>query len=260
MERAMWAGVTGMRAQQLSLDTIANNLANINTAGFKASQVRFQDMLYSVLKSPGAASGETEVPGGIQIGYGTRVAEIAKSFQQGSLKETGRDLDLAIEGDGFFEITMPDGTSAYTRDASFHVTAAGEVVTVDGYPVVGFDNIDEGTTEITISGDGSFTTVVNGVDTPKTQITLVLFMNPEGLRSIGRNLYLSTDASGEAQAGNNPGENGAGFLAQRYLEHSNVNAAEEMVNMIVTQRAYEANSKAIKAADEMMNVANQLRR
>ncbi|MFH0879480.1 MAG: flagellar hook-basal body complex protein, partial [Lentisphaerota bacterium] len=222
MERAVWTSVTGMRAQQLSLDTIANNLANVNTAGFKGSQVRFQDMLYTVLKSPGATSGEAEVPAGIQIGYGTRVSEIAKTFKQGPLKETGRDLDIAVEGDGFFEVNLPDGSSAYTRDASFHVTAAGEVVTVDGLKVVGFDTIDQGTTEITISGDGSFTTVVNGAQVPKTKLTLTMFLNPEGLRSMGQNLFQVTEASGAAQSGINPGENGAGFLQQRYLEHSNV--------------------------------------
>ena len=260
MERALWSAVTGMRAQQLSLDTISNNLANVNTAGFKGSQVRFQDMLYTVLKSPGATSGESEVPAGIQIGYGTRVVEVAKTFRQGPLKETGRDLDIAIEGDGFFEVTLPDGTSAYTRDASFHATASGEVVTSDGLKVVGVDTIDEGTTEITISADGSFSTIVNGVQIPKTQLTLTMFLNPEGLRSIGHNLFQPTEASGAAQSGINPGENGAGFLQQRYLEHSNVNPAEEMVNMIVTQRAYEANSKAIRASDEMFEVANNLRR
>ncbi len=260
MERALWSSVSGMSAQQMALDMIANNLANVNTAGFKASQVRFQDMLYSVLTTPGATSGDAEVPAGVQIGYGTRVVEVAKIFRQGPLKETGRDLDLGIEGDGFFEVILPDGTSAYTRDGSFRTTSAGEVVTVDGYKVAGFDAIDQGTTEVTIAGDGSFSTVVNGAQVPKTRLTLTLFTNPEGLRAIGRNLFQPTESSGPAQSGNNPGENGAGFLAQRYLEHSNVNPAEEMVNMIVTQRAYEANSKAIRASDEMLDVANNLKR
>jgi len=249
-----------MRAQELSLDTIAHNLANVNTNAFKAGRINFQDMLYSVMTSPGAESGETQMPTGIQIGHGTRVSEISKDFRQGALKETGRDLDMAIEGDGFFEVTLPDGTAAYTRDASFHVTADGEVVTVDGYQVEGFAAVDEGTTEITISADGSFSTVVNGQETTKTPITLTLFLNPEGLRAIGRNLYQETLASGAPQSGVTPGENGAGHIAQRYLESSNVNAAEEMVNMIVGQRAYEAVSKAIRASDEMMEVANSLRR
>ncbi|NCC49902.1 MAG: flagellar basal-body rod protein FlgG [Spartobacteria bacterium] len=261
MDRALWAAVTGMNAQELSMDTIANNLANMNTTAFKASQINFQDMLYSVLTSPGAESGDdSEIPTGIQIGNGTRVAEITKEFSQGILKETGRDLDIALEGDGFFEILLPDGTSAYTRDASFHSTSVGEVVTADGYKVQGFDAIDEGTTEITITRDGSMTCIVDGEAIPKADLTLVMFLNPEGLRSIGHNLYLESDSSGAAQKGIAPGENGSGFLAQRYLEGSNVNAAQEMVNMIVTQRAYEATSKAIKACDDMMNTANSLRR
>ena len=260
MERALWSAVSGMRAQELSLDTIANNLANINTTGFKASQINFQDMLYSALATPGATSGETVLPNGIQIGHGTKVSEISRNFKQGALKETGRELDLAIEGEGFFEIVLPDGSSAYTRDGSFRQTAGGEVVTVDGYKVANFDAIDDGTTDITIAPDGSFSSVVNGVQTAKTGITLVRFPNPEGLRSLGRNLFKSSEASGDAQAGLTPGENGAGTLAHRYVEQSGVNAAEELVNMILSQRAYEANSKAIKASDEMLEVANSLRR
>ena len=260
MERALWSSVTGMRAQELSLDTIANNLANVNTGGFKASRINFQDMLYSVLTSPGAETSESQVPSGIQVGHGTRVAEISKDFRQGALKGTGRDLDLAVEGAGFFEVILPDGTSAYTRDASFHVTATGEVVTVDGYKVAGFDAMDAGTTEITIAPDGTTTAVVNGQSTTKARTTLTLFLNPEGLRSIGRNLYKETPASGQPQSGVTPGENGSGMLAQRYLESSNVNAAEELVNMIVAQRAYEASSKAIRASDDMMEIANTLKR
>ena len=242
------------------MDTISNNLANVNTNGHKASRINFQDMLYSVLRTPGATSGDTQIPNGIQIGHGTRVSEISKVFEQGAMKETGRDLDLAIEGDGFFEVTLPDGTLAYTRDGSFRRTAAGQVVTSDGYSVSGIDTIDDGTTDITISGDGSFTTVVNGVSVQKGRLTLTRFSNPEGLRSIGRNLFTPTDASGSAQSGLNPGESGMGTLAQRYSEASSVSVAEELVSMIRAQRAYEANSKAIKASDEMMGEANTLRR
>lgn len=260
MERALWSAASGMRAQELFIDTIANNLANVNTNGYKTSRVNFQDMLYSALTSPGAVSGETQIPAGIQIGLGTRVASISKLFAQGSLHSTGADLDLAIEGDGFFEIILPDGTSAYTRDGAFKLNSAGEVVTSDGYKVNGFDTIDENTTEITIAPDGSFTTVVDGTPVQKARITLVRFLNPEGLRCIGRNLYTATDASGDAQTGVNPGENGAGTIAQRYLEMSNVRVADELVNMITAQRAYEASSKAIKASDEMMGEANTLRR
>jgi len=260
MERALWSAVSGMKAQELSLDTISNNLANINTTAFKSSRINFQDMLYSAMATPGARSGEAEMPVGIQVGHGTRVSGIAKQFLQGSLIQTGADLDIAIEGEGMFEVTMPDGTRAYTRDGSFKVNSTGQVVTSDGYKVVGFDAIDEGTTEITIAPDGSLSTVVNGTPTQKSKISLVRFINPQGLRSIGRNLYQSTLSSGDAQTGLNPGENGVGTLAQRNLEASNVSAAEELVNMITTQRAYEATSKAIKATDEMMGMANALNR
>jgi flagellar basal-body rod protein FlgG len=260
MERALWSAVTGMRAQALSMDTIAHNLANVNTSGFKAGRINFQDMLYSVLATPGAESGNARLPTGIQIGHGTRVSEISKDFRQGPLKDTGRDLDIAIEGEGFFTVIMPDGESAYTRDGSFHVTADGDVVTVDGYKVEGFDKIDSGTTELTIAADGAFTAVVSGQERTKAPVTLTLFINPDGLRAMGRNLFQETTASGSPQAGIKPGENGAGSLAQHYLEGSNVNAAEEMVNMIVSQRAYEAVSKAIRASDDMMEVANGLRR
>lgn len=260
MERALWSGVTGMKAQELAMDTIANNLANVGTDAFKASRINFQDMLYTVLRIPGAVSGDGQVPEGVQIGHGTRVSEISKSFSQGSLKETGRKLDLAIEGDGFFEITLPDGTLAYTRDGSFRQTSAGVVVTTDGYRVNGFDSLTDGTTEITIGGDGSFTAIVNGVSTTKTSISLTRFQNPEGLRSIGRNLYVPTDASGSAQTGIIPGQNGTGTLAHRFVEASNVSVAEELVNMIRAQRAFDANSKAIKASDDMMAEANNLRR
>lgn len=260
MERALWSAVTGMQAQELSLDTIANNLANINTTSFKSSRINFQDMLYSALSSPGAASGQSELPTGIQIGHGTKVAAVAKEFRQGSLVETGGNLDMAIEGDGFFEVDMPDGTKAYTRDGSFKVNSSGEVVTSDGYSVSGIDTIDDGTTEITIAGDGSFTVVANGTASEKSRITLARFVNPQGLRAIGRNLYVETDASGTPQSGLNPGENGVGAIAHRHLETSNVNAAEELVNLITTQRAYEATSKAIKATDDMMGIANNINR
>jgi len=259
MERALWSAVTGMKAQEMSLDTISNNLANINTTSFKGSRVSFQDMLYSALATPGSQNSNSEIPVGIQIGHGVRVSGISKSFNQGSMIETGNSLDFAIEGDGFFEITMPDGTLAYTRDGSFKINNAGQVVTSDGYTVAGIDSIDQGTTEITVAPDGSFSAVVNGSPVTKTRITLVRFINPEGLRSVGKNLYKETESSGTAQTGQNPGENGVGSISQRYLEASNVNAAGELVNMISTQRAYEATSKAIKACDEMMQQANNLK-
>ncbi len=257
MQRALWSAVTGMRAQELSLDVISNNLANVNTTGFKNSRVRFQDMLYASLVIPGSISADGEV-GGIQVGHGTRVAGAARQFTQGAMMETGNALDFAIEGDGFFEIILPDGGSAFSRDGAFIMNGAGEVVTSDGYRVAGFDVIDPGTTEITIARDGSFTAIVNNAQVQKGRITLARVLNPEGLRSIGRNLYQETEASGAPETGLLPGENGVGGLAQRYLERSNVNTATELVNMITTQRAYEATSKAIRASDEMLSVANQL--
>lgn len=259
MERALWSAVTGMRAQEMSLDVISNNLANVNTTAFKNSRVRFQDMLYESLVIPGAAGADGEVVG-VQVGHGTRVAGVTRGFQQGALVETGKALDFAVEGQGFFEILLPDGQSAFTRDGNFAVNAAGEIVTSDGYRVVGIDSIDTGTTEITISRDGSFTAIVNGTSVEKGRVTISRFLNPEGLRSLGQNLYQETESSGAAQTGLVPGENGVGGLAQRYLERSNVNTATELVNMITTQRAYEATSKAIRASDEMMTVANQLSR
>ena len=259
MQRALWSAVTGMRAQEMSLDVVANNLANVNTTGFKNSRIRFQDMLYATMVTPGAAGADGEVSG-IQVGHGTRVSGASRSFTQGSLIETGNPLDLAIEGDGFFEVVLPDGRSAYSRDGGFSVNGAGEVITTDGYRVAGFDAIDRGTTDITITNDGSFTAIVEGEQVVKGQITLARFLNPEGLHSMGRNLYLETESSGAAERGLIPGQNGLGGLAQRYLERSNVNTATELVNMITTQRAYEATSKAIRASDEMLSTANQVAR
>ena len=259
MERALWSAVTGMKAQELALDTIANNMANVSTSGFKKSQISFQDMLYSTLSSPGSQNSEGTLPGGIQIGHGTRLGGITKQFSQGSLVQTNQPLNVAIEGDGFFEVTLPDGTAAYTRDGTFRQNATGEIVTTNGYKVPAFSALDTGTTEINIASDGTFTTVVNGALTTKSPITLVRFPNPSGLRSIGHNLYQATESSGTAVSGQVPGNNGMGSLAQNNVEASNVNAAEELVNMITVQRAYEATSKAIKASDQMLGIANSLR-
>ncbi|MBI3987065.1 MAG: flagellar basal-body rod protein FlgG [Lentisphaerae bacterium] len=260
MERALWTAASAMRAQELYIDTIANNLANVNTTAFKNSRTNFQDMLYTALTTAGAPTADSQIPVGIQVGHGTRVVSVSKLFDQGAIKETGAPLDFAIEGDGFFQVALPDGTNAYTRDGTFKITGAGQVVTSDGYLVNGFDTIDPDTTEITVAPDGTFSTIVNGAQVQKTRVTLVRFMNPEGLRSIGRNLYTETDSSGAPQTGSNPGENGTGTLAQKFLENSNVKVAEELVSMITAQRAYEASSKAIKASDEMMTEANGLRR
>jgi len=260
MIRAMWSAASGMEAQQLRIDTVANNLANVNTTGFKRSLVNFQDLLYESLRAPGAdGSAAEQIPAGIQIGHGTRPISIAKVFTQGDFASTGRQLDVAIEGQGFFEVTLPDGTEAYTRDGSLNVTSDGKIVTNDGYEVAGWDNLDEGWTEVIIGSDGAFTVLVNGKAQTKTPITLKRFINPSGLKSIGRNLYVETEASGTPEEGT-PGENGFGTIAQKMLEMSNVQIVEEMVNMIMAQRAYEINSKAIQTGDEMLQMANNMRR
>ena len=232
MERAMWSAVTGMRASEMSLDNIANNLSNINTTAYKPGRIAFQDLLYTTIVTPGATNGNGEIPAGIQLGHGTKVAEISKEFSQGAMRETGRDLDLAIEGDGFFEVLLPDGTSAFTRDGSFRATSTGDIVTVEGYRLANAPTIATGTTDVTIAPDGSFTAVVNGTTVQGQTLSLARFTNPEGLQSIGHNLYKPTEASGAAQTGLAPGENGMGMLMQRHLETSSVNAAEELVNMI----------------------------
>jgi flagellar basal-body rod protein FlgG len=250
-----------MHAQQMNIDNIANNLANVNTTAFKKSNIEFQDLMYQTERAAGAATASGgQIPTGIQVGHGSRPVATAKLFSQGSLQQTGVPLDLAIEGEGFFEVLQADGTSAYTRDGSLKLNSSGKIVTADGLEVKGLDAIPSGTTSITIGSDGSVSLTVNGVLTKKTPITLTRFPNSTGLKSIGRNLYIESDSSGKAETGGSPGQNGYGTIAQGFLEMSNVETVQEMVNMIVAQRAYEINSKAIQAADEMMSQANNLRR
>jgi flagellar basal-body rod protein FlgG len=246
-----------MEAQQLNLNTIANNLANVNTPGFKRSKIEFQDLLYQKPRAAGADSGGGNiVPTGIEIGNGARVAATSKVFTQGQLTSSGEKLDVAIQGDGFFEIQRADGTLAYTRDGSFKLNAQGQVVNIDGLPVLsGFQPIPAGATNVAISDDGNVT-VQTASGSQTFRLTLTRFSNPAGLRSLGGNLYEETAASGTPEAGN-PGEQGFGRTIQGYIEASNVNIVEEMVNLIVAQRAYEVNSKSIQASDEMLqNVAN----
>jgi len=260
--RALYIAATGMEAQQLNVDIISNNLANINTTAFKKSRGDFQDLLYQTLKLPGASAGlGMQVPAGIQVGSGVRAASVQKVFMQGDFENTKNDLDLAIEGDGFFQIVMPDGTLAYTRAGSFKKDNTGRIVTSDGFPLEPSLSIPSDAVNVTISPDGIISVLQAGSSAPTEigTIQLVRFPNPAGLNSIGRNLYLPTAASGEPIAGT-PGDAGYGTIAQGYLETSNVNIAEELVNMIVGQRAYEINSKAIQVADEMMRTANELKR
>ncbi|AOS45133.1 Flagellar basal-body rod protein FlgG [Lacunisphaera limnophila] len=257
MNLSLYSAATGMEAQQLNLNTIANNLANVNTPGFKRSKIEFQDLLYQKPRASGSDSGGGNiVPTGIEVGNGARVAATSKVFTQGQLTNTGENLDVALQGDGFFEIQRPDGTLAYTRDGSFKMNAQGAVVTIDGLPVLsGFQPIPAGTTSISLSEDGNVTLQSAG-GSQTFRLTLTRFSNPAGLRSLGGNMYEETAASGTPETGN-PGEAGFARTIQGYIEASNVNIVEEMVNLIVAQRAYEVNSKSIQASDEMLqNVAN----
>ncbi len=260
MIRALYSAATGMESQQLNLDVISNNLANVNTAGFKKSKIEFQDLLYDNITAPGADVGSGNVlPTGVQVGHGSNPVATSRIFTEGEITQTGERLDVAVQGDGFFEVQMPDGSLAYTRDGSLKTDSTGRVVTSDGLPVQGgFQPIPAGTTSVTISPDGTVTTT-GGTGTQTFQVQLTRFANPAGLQAVGRNLYIQTNASGSPETGN-PGENGYGTLQQGYVEQSNVKVVEEMVNMIVAQRAYEVNSKAVQSADEMMQISNNLRR
>ncbi len=260
MNVALYSSATGMQAQQLNLDTIANNLANVNTTGFKKSKIEFQDLLYQQSRPAGADGGAGNlVPSGTQVGAGSRVVSTAKVFTQGTLSQTGEKLDIAVQGEGFFEIQRPDGTSAYTRDGSFKLTSTGQVVTNDGLPVLsGFQPIPVGATSISVATTGEVT-VSTATGTSNFQIQLVRFANPTGLENAGGNLYLETTASGTPELGN-PGVQGFGTTIQGYLEGSNVNVVNEMVSMIVAQRAYEINSKAIQTSDAMLQEINNLKR
>jgi flagellar basal-body rod protein FlgG len=260
MLRALYSSAAGMQSQQTNLDVIANNLANVNTTGFKKSKSEFQDLLYQTTRSAGAEQGGgNQVPTSLQIGHGSRLISTAKVFTSGELTQTGEQLDMAINGDGFFEVQLPDGTRAYTRDGALKMANDGRITTSDGIPLQGgWQPIPAGTTSITIAPTGEVTTMGAG-GTQNFRVQLIRFTNPAGLESIGHNLFRETPASGTAEIGN-PGENGYGELQQHYLEMSNVKVVEEMVNMILAQRAYEVNSKAVQTADEMMQMSNNLRR
>ncbi len=261
MIRSLFIAATGMQAQNLNIDVIANNIANVNTVGFKRSRADFQELMYQNIKNPGALSAEGNIiPTGIQLGLGVRPIAVQKIFQQGDFVQTGNELDLVIEGDGFFQITMPDGTLGYTRAGAFKLDNEGNLVTSDGYLMEPAIALPADATSVTVGSDGTVTVLLaDGTTTDVGQIEIASFINPGGLKIIGRNLYLPTDASGEPTT-STPGSEGAGTIAQGYLEMSNVNIVEEMVNMIVSQRAYEINSKAIQVSDEMLQMINSLRR
>lgn len=262
MIRALWTAATGMTAQQMNIDVIANNLANVNTTGFKKSRVDFQDLLYSILRSAGTevASG-LQIPTGIQIGNGSRPVATQRIFSQGDYTQTGNPLDVVIEGEGFFQVLKPDGTVVYTRDGAFKRDSEGKIVTSDGFVLEPEITIPPDAIEINIGIDGTVSVRLADEVTPQTigTIELARFINPAGLKSIGRNLFEATEASGEATI-DIPGSEGLGTLMQGFLEMSNVKVVEEMVNMIIGQRAYEINAKAIQTADEMLQMANNIRR
>jgi flagellar basal-body rod protein FlgG len=262
MMRALWTAGTGMVAQQANIDVISNNLANVNTTGFKKSRTDFQDLMYQTVRQAGSTTGpDTQLPTGIQMGHGVRQVATQKIYTEGNMQQTGNQLDLAIEGDGFFQITMPDGTIGYTRDGAFKRDSQGRMVTSEGYPLEPQITIPDNATDIAISSDGRVTAKIPGQTAPQElgQLQLARFINPAGLDSIGRNLLTETAASG-APTITNPGTDGTGTVVNQYLEMSNVQVVEEMVNMIVAQRAYEINSKAITTSDEMLQTAANLRR
>ena len=262
MIRAMRNAASGMYAQKLNVDNITNNLANVNTTGFKKAKLEFQDVLYEIMRMAGAVTTVGyEVPVELQIGYGTKVVASQRIYSQGNLVETGNPLDIAIQGDGFLMIELPDGTIGFTRDGALKVSRDGDIVTSDGYLLSAAINIPSEAVEVSIGVDGTVT-VRNAGETEVTelgQITLAKFLNPAGLSAAGRNLYLQTTASGDYLEGV-AGEEGLGMMRSGYLEMSNVETVEEMVNLIIAQRAYEVNSKAIQTAEDMMQIANNLKR
>ncbi len=262
MLRSLWTAASGMQAQALNIDVIANNLANVNSSGFKKSRADFQDLLYETLRSAGVASSSgTQVPVGIQVGHGTRAAAVQKIFTQGDYQFTKNELDMAIEGEGFFEIIQPDGESAYTRSGSFKIDGDGRIVTSDGFPLEPELTIPADSMAVSIGTDGTISILQAGETQPSEIGTIQLsrFVNNAGLSSIGRSLFLPTASSGDAITGT-AGEEEFGTISQGYLEMSNVSVVDEMVSMIAAQRAYEVNSKSIQAADEMLQMANNLRR
>jgi flagellar basal-body rod protein FlgG len=264
MLRSLWTGASGMIGQQFNIDTISNNLANVNTTGFKKARAEFEDLIYQTILMAGTPATEiTEVPTGIQVGHGVKTAATQKMFQQGSLQSTENKLDLALEGEGFFKVQMYDGSIAYTRDGSFKIDSNRQVVNSNGYllepPLVLPDNFIMNT--LSISQDGRVTVNIEGGEEPVDvgQLEIVRFVNPAGLSNIGANLYKITPASGEEIAGQ-PGMDGMAKTHQGFLEMSNVKVVEEMVSMIVAQRAYEINSKSIQTSDSMLATAIGLKR
>jgi flagellar basal-body rod protein FlgG len=260
MIRSLWISKTGLEAQQTQLDTITHNLANVSTNGYKRSHAVFEDLLYQNLRQAGAPSTQqTQLPTGLQLGTGVRPVATARNFSQGNLQQSGNTLDLAINGQGFFQIAMPDGSVGYTRDGSFQVDAQGQIVNSNGHPVSPSISVPANAQNVTIAADGTVSATLPGSSTPQQlgQVQLASFVNPAGLDPKGNNVFVETAASGNPQTGN-AGSNGLGVLNQGYVETSNVNVVEELVAMIQTQRAYEINSKAIQTSDQMLGRLAQL--
>jgi len=260
MIRSLWISKTGLDAQQTQMDVIANNLANVSTSGFKRSRAVFEDLLYQNIRQPGAQSSQqTQLPSGLQLGTGVRPVATERIFTQGNLQQTGNDKDVAVQGQGFFQVLLPDGTTAYTRDGSFQIDNQGQLVTASGFPIQPAITIPSNAQSLTIGRDGTVSVTLPGT-AATTQIgalQLATFINPAGLQGKGENLYVETAASGAANT-NTPGTNGAGLVSQGYIETSNVSVVEELVNMIQTQRAYEINSKAITTSDQMLQKLTQM--
>ena len=264
MMRSLWTAASGMTGQQFNIDTISNNLANVNTTGFKQMRADFEDLIYQTQKLAGTPATEaTVVPTGVQVGHGVRPGATQQIFTQGALQSTGNNSDMAIEGEGFFRVVQFDGTYGYTRDGSFKIDSNGQLVTSDGYKLSPEIILPEGfvADSLAISQDGRVTVKVNGSDDPVEvgQLEVYRFVNPAGLENIGQNLLKQTPASGDAIAGR-PGFDGMGKVLQKFLEMSNVSVVQEMVNMIVAQRAYEFNSRAIQTSDSMLATATSLKR
>ena len=260
MINSLWISKTGMEAQQMQLDVIANNLANVSTTGFKRASAVFEDLMYQNLRQAGSNSSEqSQLPTGLQVGLGVRTVATSRSFSQGNLQQTSNKLDVAIQGNGFFQVTMPDGTTNYTRDGSFQVDSQGRLVTATGLPVGNGVTIPANATSVSIAANGMVSVQMPGNVTPQAVGTIALasFINPAGLDPKGQNLYAETPASGQPNSGT-AGANGMGALMQGFVETSNVNVVQELVTMIQTQRAYEMNSKAIQTSDQMLQKLGQL--
>jgi flagellar basal-body rod protein FlgG len=262
MIRSLWSAATGMQGQSSNIDVIANNIANVNTAGFKKGRVDFQDLLYDTLRAPGSASSDsTQVPSGVQLGHGARVVAVTKIFSPGEFQNTKNELDIAIVGQGFFQILMPEGETAYTKAGNFNLDGEGRIVNPDGFVLEPEIAIPSDALSISIAMDGTVSVLQAGETEPTEvgTIELARFINPSGLRNIGKNLFLPTESSGDETTGP-PGQSGLGYLEQGYLEMSNVSVVDEMVNMITAHRAYELNSKIVMVSDEMLSMSNNLKR